>query len=291
MSQTIAITGATGELGRLTITALRERIPANRIVALARDPEKAKTLPADVTVRIADNEDPTALRAALDGVDTVLLISGNEFGKRMQQHRNVIAAAQERGVTHFAYTSAPHASTSNDFITREHRETEAIIRESGLPHTILRMNSYHENYLGALHEARETGELVGSVHSGRVASAAKRDFAEAAAIALISPSSANTVYELTGDTAWNYDELAKAMSAVLDRPVTYRDLTTDEHRELLISRGLDPATTDFLTQLDADLARGVSAEVTTDLRTLINRPTTPLLDGLRSAWRNETEVR
>lgn len=291
MSTTIAVTGATGGLGHLTISALRERIPANRIVAIARDPEKATALPADVTVRIADHEDPAALRAAFEGVDTLLLISGNEFGRRMQQHRNVIAAAQEQGVTHLAYTSAPHASTSDDFITREHRATEALIVESGLPHTILRMNSYHENYVGALREAGDTGELVGSVHSGRVASAAKRDFAEAAAVALISPGPHDTVYELTGDTAWDYEELAAAMSAVLDRSVTYRDLTTHEHKNLLVARGLDAATTDFLTQLDADLARGVSAEVTTDLRTLIDRPTTPLRDGLRLASLDGAQVR
>lgn len=289
MSDTIAVTGATGRLGRLTIDALRERVPANRILAIARDPEKAKALPADVSVRIADNEDPAALRAALAGVHTLLLISGNEFGKRMQQHRNVIAAAQETGVSHLAYTSAPHASTSEDFITREHRETEAVIRESALPHTILRMNSYHENYLGALREAEDTGELIGSVHSGRVASAAKRDFAEAAAVALISPQAENTVYELTGDTAWNYDELAAAMSTVLNRSVVYRDLTTDEHRALLLTRGLDATTADFLTRLDADLARGVSAEATADLRTLINRPTTPLLDGLHRAWLDDVQ--
>lgn len=283
MSTTIAVTGATGGLGRLTIDALRERVSPDRIIAIARDPEKARTLPDDISVRIADNENPAELRSAMDGLDTLLLISGNEFGKRMRQHRNVIEAAREHEVAHLVYTSAPHASTSDDFITREHRATETLIRESGLPHTILRMNSYHENYLDPLQEAQATGELIGSVHDGRVASAAKRDYGEAAAIALLSDPD-NAVYELTGDVAWNYDDLAAAMSTALATPVAYRDLTTEQHRELLLARGVDPATADFLTQLDADLARGVSAEVTADLRNLIGRPTTPLLAGLSEAW-------
>jgi NAD(P)H dehydrogenase (quinone) len=113
-------------------------VSADRLIAIARDQQKAATLPDDITVRIADNDDPAALSSAVKGIDALLLISGNEFGKRMRQHTNVIDAALRQGVSHLAYTSAPHASTSEDFITREHRATESLVLESGLPCTILR---------------------------------------------------------------------------------------------------------------------------------------------------------
>ncbi|MCK6065223.1 MULTISPECIES: NAD(P)H-binding protein [Microbacterium] len=284
MSTTIAVTAATGGLGRLVINNLLRRGEDSRLVAIARDAEKASTLPVGVETRIADHDDLAAVAAALEGVDTVLLISGNEFGKRMIQHRNVINAASQVGASRLVYTSAPHASTSTDFITAEHRATEAIIQESGLISTILRMNSYHENYLTTLELAAATGEIVGSVHAGHVASAAKDDYADAAAVVLLAPDPLKAIYELTGTVAWDYPQLAEAAAAVLRRPVKYVDLDSEEHHTRLLASGIDETTAGFLVQLDADLARGVSAEVTNELEQLIGRPPTPLIDGLRAAW-------
>ena len=284
MSGTIAVTASTGGLGRLVIDNLRRRGSTSRLVAIARDAVKASTLPADVETRIADHDDPAAVAAALEGVDTVLLISGNEFGKRMIQHRNVIGAAARTGVSRLVYTSAPHAATSTHSITAEHRATEAIIQESGLSSTILRMNSYHENYLPVLEVAANTGEIVGSVHGGHVASAAKDDFADAAATVLMTSGPLDAIYELTGAVAWNYTDLAEAAGAVLNRPVKYVDLSFEDHRARLLRAGMDETDADFLVQLDADLARGVSADATDHLEQLIGRPPTPLVDGLRVAW-------
>lgn len=284
MSNLVALTGATGGLGTLVVDHLLRRTSADRIVALARSATKAAALPASITTRIADNDDQAAVAAALAGVDVLLLISGNEFVKRMNQHRNVIAAAKQAGVTRILYTSAPHASTSTAFITAEHKATEQLIRESGLTYTMLRMNSYHENYVPFLRTAAQTGEIIGSVHDGRIASAARNDYAEAAAVAMTTSGHDNATYELTGDTAWTYHELALALSEVLGRPVTYRDLSSEKHLEELRTQGLDEATATFLVQLDADLSRNVSGEATDELRRLIGRPSTPLLDGLRSLY-------
>jgi NAD(P)H dehydrogenase (quinone) len=282
MSDLIAVTGATGALGGLVIDHLLRRIPADRIVALARDPGKAAALRESVQVRIADHDDRAAVDTALAGIDVVLLISGNEFGKRMAQHQNVIEAAKQAGVSRLVYTSAPHADTSTAFITSEHKATEKLIRDSGLTYTMLRLNSWPENYVSHLTTGPQTGSIIGSVHDGRVASAAKADYAEAAAVVLTTAGHDNAVYELTGDTAWNYHQLAAAISEVTGATVTYEDLSSDEHAARLRRQGVDEPTIDFLVQLDADLASGVSADATDDLHRLIGRPTTPLLDGLRA---------
>ncbi|MFF5287905.1 SDR family oxidoreductase [Paractinoplanes globisporus] len=282
MSDLIAVTGATGGLGALVIDHLLRRTTADRIVAVARDAGKAAVLPPSIQVRIADHDDRAAVDAALSGIDTLLLVSGNEFGKRMTQHRNVIEAAKAAGVSRIAYTSAPHADTSTAAITAEHKATEQIIRDSGLTYTILRTNSYHENYRSHLVTAPRTGVIIGSVHDGRVASAAKSDYAEAAAVVLTTAGHDNAVHELTGDTAWNYHDLAATISEITGVVVTYLDLSSDEHAAALRAQGLDEPTIAFLVQLDADLAHGVSADATDHLRHLIGRPATPLLDGLRA---------
>ncbi|HYJ70634.1 MAG TPA: NAD(P)H-binding protein [Nocardioidaceae bacterium] len=285
MSDLIAVTGATGALGSLVIDNLLTKTEPGRVVALARDPGKAAALPDTVQTRIADNDDRAAVDAAVAGIDVLLLISGNEFGKRMQQHRNVIEAARQAGVSRIVYTSASHADTSTRFITAEHKATEQIIRDSGLTSTILRANSYHENYVPHLATAVQTGSIIGSVHDGRVASAARADYAEAAAVVLTTPGHDNAAYELTGDVAWNYHDLAAAVSEATGVAVTYEDLSSEEHAAALRTMGVDEETVTFLVNLDADLASGVSADATDDLRQLIGRPTTPLVDGLRALHR------
>src|SRR5690606_31932920 len=140
----IAITGATGQLGRLVIASLRGKVPASDIVALARTPAKAADL--GVTVRAADYARPETLEPALAGIDTLLLISSSEVGQRAAQHANVIAAARKAGVQHIVYTSLLHADTSVLNLAEEHRQTEAMLEDSGIPHTLLRNGWYTENY-------------------------------------------------------------------------------------------------------------------------------------------------
>lgn len=283
MTDLIAVTGATGTLGSLVVDQLLTRVPAERVVAIGRNPAKTAALEGRAgQVRVADHDDRPAVDAALRGVDVLLLVSGNEFGRRMTQHENVIRAAQQAGVSRIVYTSAPHADTSQTFIAAEHRATEALIRASGLTFTMLRMNSYHENYAPLLTSAAQTGEVIGSVRNGRVASADHLDFAAASAVVLTTGGHDDVAYELTGDTAWPYPELAAALAEVTGRPVVYRDLSPQEHAEALRARGVDEQTISFLVQLDADLAAGVSADATGDLRWLIGRPTIPLVDGLRA---------
>ena len=215
---TILVTGATGQLGRLVVQSLLERgADPQSIVAGARDTAKA----ANLGVRVAqlDYTDPRSIAAALDGVDSVLLISGSEVGQRVPQHRAVIDAAKDAGVSKFVYTSAPKATTSDLVLAPEHKATEEAIAEAGLPAVILRNNWYTENYAADLARAADTGVVAAGAGDGRVASASRKDFADAAAAVLLEDGHIGQIYELGGDVAWTYDDLAAAIAEISGREV------------------------------------------------------------------------
>ncbi|APH44221.1 NAD(P)-dependent oxidoreductase [Microbacterium sp. 1.5R] len=278
---TILVTGATGNLGRLVIASLLERgADPQSIIAGARDVAKAE----DLGVRVArlDYTDPSSVTSALEGVDSVLLISGSEVGQRVAQHQAVIDAARSAGVTKFVYTSAPKATTSDLVLAPEHKATEELITASGLPAVILRNNWYTENYAADLARAAETGVLASGAGDGRVASASRKDFAEAAAVVLLEDGHIGQVYELGGDVAWDYTQLAAAIAEVSGRDVTYQPLTADEQLAGLQAAGLDEGTAGFVVALDAGIASGALSESDGTLARLIGRPTTPLVEGLRA---------
>src|SRR5690606_3399318 len=144
-------------------------------------------------------------------------------------HANVIDAAAAADVKHLVYTSAPAATTSALILAPEHKATEEAIAASGTPATILRNNWYTENYLSTIDQARATGEIVSSAGDGRVASASRKDYAAAAAAALLSPETTGHTFELSGDTAWHFSELAAVATQITGRPVAYRAVTPEQH--------------------------------------------------------------
>lgn len=281
---TIAVTGATGQLGRLVLDELLTNHEPAALVAVVRDAGKAGELRArGVQVRVADYSDPASLEVALTGVDKLLLISGSEVGSRVAQHANVINAAKAAGVNFIAYTSVLAADTTDLILAPEHKATEELIRASGLEYTFLRNGWYTENYVQTVATARQTGAVVAAAGDGRVASAARADYAAAAAEVLSSAGHEGRVYELSGDYAWDFKELATALTEIAGREVVYQPVTAAELVEILTSAGLDQGTAGFLAALDADTQAGLLAAVTGDLSGLIGRPTTPLLQALRSA--------
>jgi NAD(P)H dehydrogenase (quinone) len=280
---TIAVTAATGQLGTLVIDALLERTSADQIVAIARDAAKAEPLAAKgVTVRIASYDDPTALKTALVGVDAVLLISGSEVGKRTTQHRNVIDAAIANNVSRVVYTSVLQADTTTLPVVPEHLVTEKYLAGAGIDHVLLRNGWYNENYAQGLDTIRQTGSVLTSAGDGRIASAARKDFAEAAAAVLTTDGPVKPVYELSGDVAWTQDELAATLSDVLGVPVTAAQVTPEQHASILVDAGLDEGTAGFVADIDVATAKGELAYSNGDLRDLIGRPTTPLAESLRA---------
>jgi NAD(P)H dehydrogenase (quinone) len=281
----VVVTGATGHLGRLVVEhLLAAGVPADQIVATGRRAERlAELAERGVTTKVVDFGDRASLDGALAGADTVLLVSGSEPGQRVALHGAVIDAAKVAGVGRVVYTSAPHADTTALVLAPDHKATEELLRASGLAWTILRNNWYTENYVGAIEQARTSGVLLTSAGDGRVASATRDDYAAAAAVVLRGGDHEGRVYELSGDVAWTFDELADAASEVLGSRVVAKQVSFDEHRAILVDAGLDEGTAGFVATLDSDIRRGDLADATADLRTLIGRPTTPLVDGLRAA--------
>lgn len=283
---TILVTAASGHLGRLVVDALLTRgaDPAD-VVASARDTSKLAELAArGIRTVELDYDRPETIATALDGVDRVLLVSGSVPGVRVQGHRNVIDAAKAAGVAKLVYTSAPKATTAEDFaLAADHKATEEAIAAAGVPAVILRNDWYTENYAADVARAASTGVIASSAGDGRVASAPRIDYADAAAAVLLEDGHLGEVYELAGDTAWTYDELAAAASEVVGREVTYRRLTTGEHVAALEAAGLDAGTAAFVAGIDDAIRRGILGGTDGTLSRLIGRPTTPLVDALRAA--------
>lgn len=282
----IVITGATGHLGRLVVEALLERGAggiAEGIVATGRSVDRLADL-ADRGVRVErlDFDDVPASVDWLGAGDVLLLVSGSEVGRRVPQHRAVVDLAVRSGVRRIAYTSAPAADDTDLVLAPEHAATEQLIRESGLPFTFLRNGWYTENYLPTFEQAKATGVVAGSAGDGRVASAPRSDFAEAAAVVVSTDGHEGAVYELSGDVAWGFDDLARTFGEVLGREVTYQRLSPEEHREALLGAGLDEGTAGFVVALDQNLAAGLVAGTSGELANLLGRPTVPLAETVRT---------
>lgn len=280
----MAITGASGQLGRLVIENLLTRHPADHLVAVVRDPAKVADLQArGVQVRVADYNHAEALVAALQGVDKLLLISSSEVGQRVPQHRQVITAAQQAGVGLVAYTSILHADRSPLGLAREHRETEALLRASGLPHVLLRNGWYTENYTASVPAALQYGAVLGSVGEGRIASAARADYAAAAAAVLSRDDQAGQVYELAGDEAYTLSELAAEIARQSGKTVVYRDLPEAAYEAALLQAGLPGFLAAMLAESDVGAAKGGLFDDSRELSRLIGRPTTPLAEMVKAA--------
>lgn len=279
---TIALTGATGQLGSLVVEALLRTEKPESIVAVVRDRAKASPLSErGVQVRVADYTDRAALTEALRGVDRLLLISSPTVGQREAQHANVIDAASAAGVPHIVYTSATRATTSDLVLAPEHKATEQKLAESGLQVTLLRNNWYHENFLGNVEPARHTGVLLGAAAEGRVASAARRDYADAAAAVLVGEGHEGRTYELGAPTSWDYDDLAAALSEVVGREVVHQRVSAEELVAALTAAGLDEGTARFVAAIDQNIADGALDVPSPELEQLIGRPITPLAESLR----------
>jgi NAD(P)H dehydrogenase (quinone) len=273
---TIVVTGATGHFGRIAVQSLLARgVPAADIVATGRGIEKIADL--GVTTRRAAYEDPAALRAAFEGADKLLFVSGSEVGKRIAQHRDVVTAAKDAGVGFVAYTSIPKADTTSIKLAAEHLATERMLIESGLPYAFLRNSWYLENY--DLAGAIEHG-LFGSAGKGRISGAPRADYADAAAAAIIL-AEPNRVYELGGEP-FTLADLAATVSRESGRPVTYTDLSPEKYAELLVGIGLPEQAAAVYADADRGAAQDELYVPETDLVTLLGRPVTPLASAIRA---------
>ncbi|MBE2275988.1 MAG: NAD(P)H-binding protein [Rhodobacteraceae bacterium] len=278
---TIAVSGSTGQLGRLVIDALQEKSPDAAIVALARNPEKVAA--RGIEVRTADYSAPDTLGPALQGVDTLLLISSSEVGQRAVQHRAIIAAARAAGVRRIVYTSLLHADTSVLSLADEHRDTERALQDSGMDFTILRNGWYTENYTGSVPAAVVNGGFIGSAGDGRISSAARADYARAAAEVLLSEGHDGKIYELAGDNSYTLADLAAEISRQTGRDIPYRDLPPADYAGILKGAGLPDGLAEAIAGWDVAASQGALQSGDKRLSGLIGRPTTPMRDTVAAA--------
>ncbi|WP_431788573.1 NmrA family NAD(P)-binding protein [Streptomyces sp. G9] len=280
----IVVTGATGALGRLVVDALLATVPAAEVVAVVRDKEKAAALAArGVELRISDYSAPETLAGAFRSGDRVLLISGSEVGRRVAQHAAVIDAAKAAGVAQLAYTGILGGPDADFALADEHKATEQLILDSGLPYTFLRNGWYTENYTANLAPALEHRAVVANAGEGRIASATRADYAAAAAAVLTGDGHLNTAYELSGDTAWSLAEYAAVISGLTGEAIAYNNVPAATHQEILVGAGLPEGFAAILVDVDEAIGRGRLAGTSGDLARLIGRPTTPLAETVRAA--------
>lgn len=270
----IAVTGATGQLGQIVVEKLKTRTAVESIVGLVRTPSKANAL--GVEVREFDYSQTASHVNSLDGIDTLLLISSNEIGQRASQHRNVIASARQAGIKWIVYTSLLHADTSTLSLAGEHLETEKALKESGIPYTILRNGWYTENYTNSIPGALAGGSFLGSAGDGKISSAARVDFAEAAAVVLTSSGHQGKTYELAGDKAYTLTDLAKELSVQTGKDIPYKNLPETEYATILKSFGIPEGYAFAIASWDVSVSKGDLFDDSLTLSKLIGQPTTSL---------------
>lgn len=268
----IAVTGATGQLGTLVIHQLLKTIIPSNIIALVRDPKKAKDYQQKgIEVRHFDYDDPKTLVPALHQVDRLLLISSNAIGRRILQHQAVIESAVQAHVPYIAYTSILNAPHNPLILAKEHRETEALIEKSGLDYTLLRNNWYNENYLA---NTPKNGILYGCALDGKISSASRQDFAEASAQVLAALNHNHKIYELAGSKAYTLADLAHYQNA------HYQNISPEEYLHMLIQAGLPQAFAEILVDADIQASQGAMFSQSKDLEMLIGRKTTSIQSQL-----------
>ena len=276
----IGITGATGQLGQLVVQKLKDKNPDAKLVALVRNPDKAK--PLGIEAKAFDYEQPEALPKALEDIDRLVFISGSEIGKRETQHKNVINAAKQAQVKQIAYTSLLHADTSSMILAPEHLATEKMLQYSGIPHTILRNGWYTENYTAGLKQAVEQGAIIGSAGDGKISSATREDYAEAIAETIINDDHTGKTYELAGDQTFTMQDLAAEVSKQTGKNIEFVNLPEAEYAQKLQEIGLPEGMAKAFASLDYSASKNDLHDESGELARLINRPTTSLSQAVKT---------
>lgn len=280
---TYLVTGASGQLGQLVVDHLATLVDKDDILALVRSDKAADAYAAKgIATRRGDYTDEAALEAAFAGVDRLLLISSSEVGQRATQHGNVIKAAKAAGVGFIAYTSILKADSGNMALAEEHIATEAALKDSGIPHTLLRNGWYSENITMTLGQDLELGQHFGAAQDGKLATASRKDYAEAAAIVLAGGHDGE-VLELAGDAAYTLTEYAATVTELSGKEVKYTDMPEAAFTEALVGAGLPGPFAAILADSDAKAAKGSLFDDSQTLSKLIGHPTEPIAETIKAA--------
>jgi NAD(P)H dehydrogenase (quinone) len=281
---TLAITGATGGLGGRVARRLADRGVAQRLVV--RDPAKAPDLPGAEVAQAAYG-DGEAVRRALDGVDTLLLVSGSEAFDRVRLHTGTVDAAVAAGVGRIVYTSFLACSPDATFtFARDHWHTEEHVRRAGVRHTFLR-DSLYLDYFPVF--AGGDGVIRGPAGDGRVAAVARDDIADVAVAVLLEDGHDGRTYDLTGPEALTLQQAAEELSRASGRAVTYHAETMEEAYASRAGYGAPHWEVTGWVTTYAAIAAGELDVVSDAVATVAGHPPMDLAEFLRrnpATWRH-----
>jgi NAD(P)H dehydrogenase (quinone) len=264
---TIAITGAAGQLGRLTAQLVLAKMPPGDVVLVTRRPDAIADLAAaGAIVRHGDFDEPESLPGAFAGCERLLLLSADVLGRRVVQHRAAVDAAAAAGVRHVIYTSIVNAGSDLPLVvSHEHGETERAIRERGLRWTALRNGLYAELQVGGAARAAASGTLTHNHGDGATAYVSREDCAAAAAAVLTTDGHEDTAYDITGPELVSEAALAALVTSISGRPIEAVAVDDDAYAEILVAAGVPadaaPAYASFGTAIREGVLDGVSPAV------------------------------
>lgn len=283
----ILVTGATGQLGAAVIEQLVKHTEGSNIVAFARSKEKAADLIAKgVTVRIGSFDDTASLDAAMQGVSKVLLISGVDQ-HRLQQHKNVVDAAQKAGVQHIAYTGVSMVDEANSALGEfmlDHFNTEAYIKESGIAYTLLRNTLYTDGIPLFTGEQVLENRIFLPAGDGKVPYALRAEMGEAAANVLLQEGHANKTYEIASGTLASFADIAQVLTELSGKQVNYTDVPADAFAKQLEELQLPEFLIFLTTGFSKDIKDHRFENTSSDLEQLLGRKPTDLKTGLKQIF-------
>lgn len=279
------VTGASGQLGQQVLHHLVNTlgVPGSRIVAGTRSPERLGALLEQGIQTVAfDFDDPAGMQAALQGAERMLLVSGSDIGRRIEQHQAAIRAAEAAGVQHVVYTSMPKPETSKVSFAPEHAGTEAALEQSGLPGwTVLRNHWYFENIFMSLGQLKASGTWYTAAGEGENADISREDLAHAAAVAL-TRSTGRSTYTLSGPEGLSVPTVARAYAEVLGQPIEVVQLNPEQLEQGMLKAGLPEPVAKMLVSFDVNTAAGLAAEVTSDYERLVGKAPTSFASWLQA---------
>lgn len=276
----ILVTGANGQLGRRIVEHLAARLGSTEGIAVSvRDTAKAADLAErGISVRQGDFDQPESLVQAFAGADKLVLVSTDgPRDVRIQQHRNAIAAAKAAVVAQVLYTSFvdTRADSPAEFAA-VHRATEADLAASGLKFTLLRNTLYAELLPVAVSPALASGVFQLPAGTGKASFVSRDELAQAIAAAAAAPALAKEIYELTGQTAHDFNEVAAAVAKVSGKPIRYEQVNEDAYADALASYGLPAWLARAVANMYSAVAAGNFEAVTNDFAALVGHPPRPL---------------
>ncbi|MBD0379444.1 SDR family oxidoreductase [Paenibacillus sedimenti] len=285
----IVITGATGQLGGLVIqNLLGKKVPANQIVAVVRNVEKASALAElGVELRQGDYNDQASLEKAFAGAAKLLFIpspDAHDETLRMAQHTNVVQAAKSAKVGHILYYGFAFGEESKLVLAPTHVSTENLIRNVNIPYTFLRNSLYTDVFVNpqSVGAAVQFGALITNAGDGRVNTASRSDLALAGAVVLTQDGHENKSYNLVASETWSFGELARVISEVSGKQVVYQSVSFDEQKGILLQAGLPEPVAALFAGIYQEISQGETSKTSDDLKNLIGT-LTPLNEIVKQA--------